>query len=64
MRWIVAIALVMCVGITNAYNFMDGINGITGGYSLAVFSNPVINVNATDSELSEIAQYLTTGIII
>ena len=30
------IALVFCTGILNAYNFMDGINGITGGYSLAV----------------------------
>lgn len=34
--WIVAIALTVSVGIINAYNFMDGINGITGGYSLAV----------------------------
>ena len=24
------------VGIVNAWNFMDGVNGITGGYSLAV----------------------------
>ena len=30
------LALVMCTGILNAYNFMDGINGITGGYSLVV----------------------------
>lgn len=34
--WIVICALVVCVGIINAYNFMDGINGITGGYSLVV----------------------------
>ncbi len=34
--WTVVIALIVCVGITNVYNFMDGINGITGGYSLAV----------------------------
>lgn len=34
--WIVLIALIVCVGIINAYNFMDGINGITGGYSIAV----------------------------
>ena len=26
--------LIVGVGILNAYNFMDGINGITGGYSL------------------------------
>lgn len=36
MWWVIIIALVVCVGITNVYNFMDGINGITGGYSLAV----------------------------
>lgn len=34
--WIALIALIVCIGIINAYNFMDGINGITGGYSLAV----------------------------
>ena len=34
--WIILIALIVCVGVSNAYNFMDGINGITGGYSLAV----------------------------
>lgn len=34
--WIVILGLILCVGIINAYNFMDGINGITGGYSLAI----------------------------
>ncbi|MCC8067847.1 MAG: hypothetical protein LIO94_12235, partial [Clostridiales bacterium] len=34
--WIVIAALIVCTGIINAYNFMDGINGITGAYSLAV----------------------------
>jgi UDP-N-acetylmuramyl pentapeptide phosphotransferase/UDP-N-acetylglucosamine-1-phosphate transferase len=29
-------ALIFCTGILNAYNFMDGINGITGGYSLVL----------------------------
>ena len=36
MGLIVIAALIMCVGITNVYNFMDGINGINGGYTLAV----------------------------
>lgn len=36
MALIVIAALIVCVGATNIYNFMDGINGITGGYSLAV----------------------------
>ena len=30
------VALMVCVGATNIYNFMDGINGITAGYSLSV----------------------------
>ncbi|WP_455592391.1 MraY family glycosyltransferase [Bacteroides sp.] len=34
--WTIIVALVVCTGIINAYNFMDGINGITGGYSLVV----------------------------
>lgn len=32
----VIIALFVCLAILNIYNFMDGINGITGGYSLVV----------------------------
>ena len=36
MWWAVILALIVCVGATNIYNFMDGINGITAGFSLAV----------------------------
>ncbi len=36
MWWIVVLALIVCVGATNVINFMDGINGITAGYALAV----------------------------
>ena len=36
MWWVVLIALIVYVGATNVINFMDGINGITAGYSLAV----------------------------
>ena len=36
MWWIVLIALIVFVGATNIINFMDGINGITAGYSFAV----------------------------
>ena len=39
-------ALVVSVGATNIYNFMDGINGITAGYSLAVLV-PLFVVNRT-----------------
>ena len=34
--WVVIVTLIVYVGITNVINFMDGINGITAGYSLAV----------------------------
>lgn len=37
-------SLIVCVGATNIYNFMDGINGITAGYSLAVLI-PLLLVN-------------------
>ena len=36
MWWVVILALIVCVGASNIINFMDGINGITAGYSLAV----------------------------
>lgn len=36
MWWMVLLALIVCVGASNIINFMDGINGITGGYALAV----------------------------
>ena len=34
--WVCGLTLIISVGIINAYNFMDGINGITGGYSTIV----------------------------
>ncbi|MBU2901518.1 UDP-GlcNAc--UDP-phosphate GlcNAc-1-phosphate transferase [Maribacter dokdonensis] len=41
--WILPL-LIFCLGIINIYNFMDGINGITGFYSLAVlFSVLLLN---------------------
>lgn len=43
--WMVLISLIVCTGVINAYNFMDGINGITGGYSLAILL-PMMIVNA------------------
>lgn len=36
--WWIVVALIICTGIINAYNFMDGINGITGGYSFVVLA--------------------------
>jgi UDP-GlcNAc:undecaprenyl-phosphate/decaprenyl-phosphate GlcNAc-1-phosphate transferase len=36
--WIWIIVVIIAVGILNAYNFMDGINGITAGYSISVLT--------------------------
>lgn len=56
--WMVFVALVVCVGIINAYNFMDGINGITGGYSLAVIA-PMIYLNVRDRFIDMPYLYVT-----
>ena len=37
--WAIVIGYIVFIGIVNAYNFMDGINGITGLYSLAVLGS-------------------------
>lgn len=50
--WYIGIALVFCTGIINAYNFMDGINGITGGYSLVVLG-ALVYINTEVSRFME-----------
>ena len=37
--WGIVLIYVLAIGIINAYNFMDGINGITGLYTLAVLAS-------------------------
>ncbi len=37
--WVIILLLIMTTGTVNAYNFMDGINGITGGYSLVILGS-------------------------
>ena len=49
MWWIVLVALIVYVGATNVINFMDGINGITAGYALAVLVPlGLLNTNYND----------------
>lgn len=60
MWWIVLVALIVYVGATNVINFMDGINGITAGYSLAVlFPLAALNV---DNEYVAQSLIFTTNI--
>lgn len=37
--WSIPIIYILIIGVINAYNFMDGINGITGAYSLVVLGS-------------------------
>ncbi|MCM0668657.1 MraY family glycosyltransferase [Flavobacterium tyrosinilyticum] len=37
--WTVLVSYVLAIGLINAYNFMDGINGITGLYTLVVMGS-------------------------
>lgn len=52
MWWTILLALIVYVGATNVINFMDGINGITAGYSLAVLI-PLALVNTTGAFVSQ-----------
>lgn len=60
MWWIVPIALIVCVGATNIINFMDGINGITAGYALAMLL-PLFLLNRGLGFIEE--SYLVVAII-
>ncbi|WP_316826368.1 glycosyltransferase family 4 protein [Pedobacter miscanthi] len=58
--WI-PIALIFVIGTINAYNFMDGINGITGGYSLlAIATLYYINEQVTSFTSSDLL--ITVGL--
>ena len=48
MWWIVLIALIVFVGATNIFNFMDGINGITAAYSFSVLLPLLLLNNKVD----------------
>lgn len=40
--WIIGIAYILVIGTINAYNFMDGINGITAAYSLITIMTLIV----------------------
>ena len=60
MWWMVLVGLIICVGATNIINFMDGINGITAGYALAVLL-PLLLLNGKLSFIND--SYLIIAII-
>lgn len=64
MWWKVIIALIVCVGASNVINFMDGINGITGGYALSVLL-PLLLINngAAGCDLNAKVAFVPTSLI-
>ena len=64
MWWVVIIALIVCVGASNVINFMDGINGITGGYALSVLL-PLLLINngAAGCDLNAQVAFVPTSLI-
>jgi UDP-N-acetylmuramyl pentapeptide phosphotransferase/UDP-N-acetylglucosamine-1-phosphate transferase len=59
--WIVIITILF-IGVVNAYNFMDGINGITGLYSLAVLF-PLL-ITETVPQLRDLEVFSIIGVVI
>jgi UDP-N-acetylmuramyl pentapeptide phosphotransferase/UDP-N-acetylglucosamine-1-phosphate transferase len=50
--WVIVLLLIVCTGVINAFNFMDGINGMTGGYAIAIII-PLIILNRQISFINE-----------
>ena len=64
MWWIILLALIVYVGATNVINFMDGINGITAGYSLAVLIPlALVNINGVFVEQSLIISTVLASLV-
>ncbi|MFT0234723.1 MraY family glycosyltransferase [Bacteroides faecis] len=64
MWWIILLALIVYVGATNVINFMDGINGITAGYSLAVLIPlALVNINGVFVEQSLIISMILASLV-
>lgn len=63
--WVWIIIWIVTTGIINAFNFMDGINGITGGYSLSVLSGIWLVNNYQIAFISnELIYYTAISIVI
>lgn len=62
---VILLLSVMCVGAVNIYNFMDGINGMTGGYSLVV-AMALLYVNMFKIQFTEssLLVYVVLAIIV
>ena len=62
MALFIIMALILCVGGTNVINFMDGINGITAGYSLAVLV-PLLVLDVR-GQMADVAGFIESSYLI
>jgi UDP-N-acetylmuramyl pentapeptide phosphotransferase/UDP-N-acetylglucosamine-1-phosphate transferase len=63
--WALLISGILALGILNVYNFMDGINGITAGYSLAVLSGLwLVNNYHLEFVQNELIYFIAIAILI
>ncbi len=57
--------LIISAGAINSYNFMDGINGITGGYSLSVLSGIwIVNNYQVEFISNELIYFILISIVV
>lgn len=62
---VIIILAIACVGAMNIYNFMDGINGMTGGYSLIVsLALLYVNANMVHFAPQSLILYVIAAIVI
>lgn len=63
--WLLIPALIISAGTINAYNFMDGINGITGGYSISVLTGIwIVNNYQVEFINNELIYFMMISIVV
>lgn len=61
--WGVLLVVLFCVGLVNACNFMDGINGMTAAYSLSVLA-PLIYLDVVGEEYVSLSYLIVVAIVV
>lgn len=62
--WVIPILYILVIGTINAYNFMDGINGITGAYSLVFLVSALLVNNTFNFVANDFIIYPILGVLV
>lgn len=63
--WLIALALIVCIGALSAFNFMDGINGITGIYALiTLITFAYINIYLIDFTDQNLIYFMILSVLV